>query len=87
LRIGDRVATSEPLGGVGDEDQDRADRQLAQGVRIPKPLIEQAGLSGEVEITVQDGSLVIKPVAKATRDGWAAAFEEMARLGDDALLM
>jgi antitoxin MazE len=56
----------------------------SQGVRIPKPLIEQAGLGGEVEITVHDGSLVIKPVAKAPRDGWAAAFEEMARFGDDA---
>lgn len=55
----------------------------SQGVRIPKALIEQAGLRGEVEIVVQDDSLVIKPVAKA-RAGWAAAFEEMARLGDDA---
>ncbi len=57
----------------------------SQGVRIPKPLIEQAGLSGEVEIIVQDGALVIKPVAKA-RAGWATAFREMARLGDDALI-
>ncbi len=57
----------------------------SQGVRIPKPLIEQAGLSGELEITVQDGSLIIKPVAKA-RAGWAAAFKEMARLGDDAAI-
>jgi antitoxin MazE len=57
----------------------------SQDVRIPKPLIEQAGVSGEVEITVQDGSLVIKSIAKA-RAGWAAAFREMARLGDDALI-
>ncbi len=55
----------------------------SQGVRIPKPLIEQAGLSGVVEITVQDGSLVIKSIAKA-RAGWATAFREMAGLGDDA---
>ena len=57
----------------------------SQGVRIPKPLIEQAGLSGEVEITVEEGALVIKPVAKA-RAGWATAFQEMARHGDDALI-
>ena len=55
----------------------------SQGVRIPKPLIEQAGLSGEVEISVQDGSLVIKAVARP-RAGWATAFEEMAKRGDDA---
>jgi antitoxin MazE len=37
----------------------------SQGVRIPEPLIEPAGLVGGVEITIQDGSLVIEPVAKA----------------------
>lgn len=57
----------------------------SQGIRIPKLLIEQTGLRGEVEISVQDDSLLIKP-AKKPRDGWAAAFQEMARRGDDALL-
>ncbi len=57
----------------------------SQGVRIPKLLIEQTGLSGEVEITVQDGALVIKSIAKA-RAGWATAFREMARLGYDSLI-
>ncbi len=57
----------------------------SQGVRIPKPLLEQTGLQGEVEITAEDGSLVIRPVKKP-RDGWAAAFQEMARRGDDDLL-
>jgi antitoxin MazE len=57
----------------------------SQGVRIPKPLLEQTGLQGEVEITAEDGSLVIRPVKKP-RDGWASAFREMARRGDDALI-
>jgi antitoxin MazE len=57
----------------------------SKGVRIPKPLLEQTGLGGEVEITAEDGSLVIRPVKKP-RDGWARAFQEMARRGDDALL-
>ena len=56
----------------------------SQGVRIPKPLIEQSGLSGEVEISVRDGSLVITP-ARKPRAGWAAAFRDMARRGDDLL--
>jgi antitoxin MazE len=55
----------------------------SQGIRIPKALIEEAGLSGEVEISVQDASLVIKSVAKP-RAGWASAFESMAKHGDDA---
>jgi antitoxin MazE len=57
----------------------------SRGVRIPKPLLEQTGLRGEVEITAEDGSLVIRS-ARRPREGWAAAFEAMARRGDDALL-
>jgi antitoxin MazE len=57
----------------------------SQGIRIPKPLLEQTGLHGEVEIRAENGSLVIRPVKKP-RAGWAAAFREMRRRGDDALL-
>jgi antitoxin MazE len=57
----------------------------SQGIRIPKPVIEQAGLKGEVEISVQDNSLVIRPMRKP-RAGWAGAFQEMAQRGEDALL-
>ena len=57
----------------------------SQGIRIPKVLIEQTGLSKEVEIFVQDDSLLIRP-AKPVRQGWEAAFQEMARRGDDAML-
>ena len=52
----------------------------SHGIRIPKPLLEQTGLSGEVEISVQDNALVIKSTKKP-RAGWAEAFEEMARRG------
>ena len=57
----------------------------SRGIRIPKPLLEQTGLSGEVDIRVEDASLVIRAVA-GPRAGWATAFREMARRGDDALL-
>jgi antitoxin MazE len=57
----------------------------SKGLRIPKPLLEQAGLRDEVEITVRGESLVIEP-ARRPRDGWDAAFREMAARGDDALL-
>jgi antitoxin MazE len=57
----------------------------SRGIRIPKPLLEQTGLSGEVDISAEDGALVIRP-AKVPRAGWAAAFQQMARRGDDALL-
>ena len=57
----------------------------SRGIRIPKALLEQTGLQGEVEIQAEDNSLVIRAVRKP-REGWAAAFKEMARRGDDALL-
>jgi antitoxin MazE len=57
----------------------------SQGIRIPKPLLEQTGLSGEVEISAEDDALVIRPVKKP-RAGWATAFQQMAQRGDDALL-
>ena len=57
----------------------------SHGIRIPKPLLEQTGLSGEVELNVQNGALVIS-AARKPREGWARAFREMARQGDDKLL-
>jgi antitoxin MazE len=55
----------------------------SQGIRIPKPLIEQTGLSGEVEICVRRDSLVIRRAAKP-RKGWAEAFAAMPSPDDDA---
>lgn len=57
----------------------------SQGIRIPKPLLEQTGLEGEVEIVVENGSLLVR-AARKPREGWAAAFQRMAQRGDDALL-
>ena len=56
----------------------------SRGLRIPKPLLEQAGLDGEVEIQLRKNSLVIKPLEKP-RAGWAESFREMTRRGDDRL--
>lgn len=43
------------------------------GVRIPKPLREQAKLSGKVSMTASDSALVIRSLHKP-RQGWAEAF-------------
>jgi antitoxin MazE len=57
----------------------------SRGIRIPRVLLEQAGLSDEFELISQDGSLIVRP-ARRPREVWAAAFQKMARRGDDALL-
>lgn len=57
----------------------------SQGVRIPKPLLEEARLGDEVEIRAEAGRIVIER-ADAPRAGWSEAFEAMSTAGDDALL-
>ncbi len=57
----------------------------SQGIRIPKPILEQCGLQGEVEIEVHNQELVIRS-AHQVRQNWGSAFEKMARLADDSLL-
>jgi len=57
----------------------------SRGIRIPKPLIDQIKLGNEVEIVVQRGQLVIRPVSQP-RSGWDEQFRAMAEHGDDQLL-
>ncbi len=58
----------------------------SQGVRIPKPVLEQCGFRESVEMEVRDGRLVISP-SEAPRKGWNEAFREMAEAGDDTPLL
>ncbi|MEQ8847448.1 AbrB/MazE/SpoVT family DNA-binding domain-containing protein [Botrimarina sp.] len=44
----------------------------SQGIRIPKAVIDQAGLSKELELEVTPGAIVIRP-AHRVRGGWADA--------------
>jgi len=57
----------------------------SQGIRIPKPVLEQVGLPEEVELEVTDNTIVIRPATRP-REGWAEEFRTMADSGDDGLL-
>jgi antitoxin MazE len=57
----------------------------SQGIRIPKLLLEQAKLPEVVELQVEGSTLVIT-AACHPRAGWADAFAEMHRRGDDMLI-
>lgn len=50
----------------------------SRGVRLPKPLILEAGLTDDVELRVRGGAIVIASAARP-RAGWADA----ARLGHE----
>ena len=55
----------------------------SRGVRIPKPLIEQCGLTDEVDLDVQDGTILIRAPRVRPRAGWTKAFARKAREGED----
>lgn len=57
----------------------------SQGIRIPKPFLEQSGIGKEVDIEVQRDQIVIRSLRRP-RQGWEESFREMARRGDDRLL-
>ena len=41
----------------------------SQGLRIPKPILEQTGIKDDVEIEVEKNQIIIRPVRHA-REGW-----------------
>ncbi len=57
----------------------------SRGIRIPKPLIIQAGIREDVDISLEENRLVIVP-ADHPRSGWGEAFRAMAATGDDSPL-
>ncbi|MUL35654.1 AbrB/MazE/SpoVT family DNA-binding domain-containing protein [Gloeocapsopsis dulcis] len=57
----------------------------SQGIRIPKTLLEQSGISTDVEIELQENYLVIRSASRS-RLGWDEAFAAMAEQKGDRLL-
>lgn len=58
----------------------------SKGIRIPKPLLEQSNLKGEVELEVRDEGLLIKS-SKKPRHNWDKAFKEMTENDGDELII
>lgn len=58
----------------------------SQGLRLPKPILEQTGIMEDVEIEVDKNQIIIRPI-KNVREGWDSAFINMGENGDDELLL
>ncbi len=54
----------------------------SQGIRIPKVLLEESGISGEVEVELHPDGIMIRKAQKP-RAGWEDAFRAMAENDDD----
>ena len=57
----------------------------SQGIRIPKPLLDQTGIKGDVDLEVDKTSIIIRPISNP-RQGWDDAFRAMAKNGHDTLI-
>jgi antitoxin MazE len=57
----------------------------SRGVRIPKPLIDEAGFGDDVELLVSNGVITISKFS-GVRCGWAEAAREVSARGEDGML-
>lgn len=60
----------------------------SSGVIIPKPLLTEIGakVGDSVDMAVEGGRVIIAPVKKRAREGWAEASKRLAVEGDDQLV-
>ncbi|MFQ3576235.1 MAG: AbrB/MazE/SpoVT family DNA-binding domain-containing protein [Cytophagales bacterium] len=58
----------------------------SKGIRLSKTLLDKYQITDKVELVLENGYIVIKPIAEP-RKNWEEAFEEMHRNGDDKLLI
>lgn len=54
----------------------------SRGIRIPKPILEQTGITEDVELEVENNHIIIRPVSNP-RVGWDIAFRTMSEKDDD----
>ncbi|MBI3759366.1 MAG: AbrB/MazE/SpoVT family DNA-binding domain-containing protein, partial [Deltaproteobacteria bacterium] len=59
----------------------------SSGIIIPKPILTQIGVEtgDDLELSLDDGRIVLAPVKRHPRAGWAEAAKRVAEEGDDAL--
>ena len=60
----------------------------SSGVIIPKALLAEAGVAigDAIDMKLEEGRIVLSPVQRRTRAGWAEASTRLAEAGDDALV-
>jgi len=57
----------------------------SKGFRLSKTLIEKYNIKDKVELILEEGRIILKPIP-SPRKGWERAFKEMNENRDDQLL-
>ena len=58
----------------------------SKGLRLSKTIIDKYNIKDKVEIILEKGRIIIKPIEEP-RQNWEKAFEKMSKEGDDKMLM
>jgi antitoxin MazE len=58
----------------------------SKGIRLSKTLLDKYNIQDTVEVILEKGQIVIKPLSRP-RKGWEKAFKKMADNGDDRMLI
>ncbi len=58
----------------------------SKGLRLSKTILEKYNIKDKVELILEKGQIILKPIEKPRRN-WDKAFEKMRMEGDDKLLM
>lgn len=58
----------------------------SKGIRLSKTLLDKYNIQDTVEVILEKGQIVIKPLSRP-RKGWEKAFKRMSENGDDRLLI
>jgi len=51
----------------------------SRGIRIPKKVLDQCHVEDSLELVVKDNEIVLTPLHRKPREGWAEAFEAAAK--------
>ena len=54
----------------------------SQGIRIPKALLEESGIAGDVNLELTPEGILIRNISKP-RSGWAEIFRSISEQDDD----
>jgi antitoxin MazE len=57
----------------------------SKGIRFSKTILEKYNIKDKVDLILEKGQIIIKPLSKP-RKGWEKAFKEMSENKDDSLL-
>jgi antitoxin component of MazEF toxin-antitoxin module len=59
--------------------------EKSKGIRIPENILIKYNFKDKVVVDLKEDGLLIK--SKKVREGWAESFKEMAKNGDDELIL